>query len=264
MNQPVTPPIVEPPYFSNWADQIMPKIANRVLLPVASQIPGLTPNHVTVFSFLLYCLGCVFLFLSVPYHFIYTAILMIVAYIFDCLDGQLARTKKLSSVLGDYLDKTLDVLKIYVVTISMAIAAYGRTGDILYIFLGFTACFFFNYRYYIKLETMFSRISNDPEYLAKSRAKRYELWESLGDEYKKLSRTVSGRLQIFWRKNKSLFALDEAEFVVLTALGALIDHIEWTLWIMAVGQTVIAFWRLAERGYALAKNPEALLKPMRK
>jgi len=174
--------VIEPPYFSNWADLFFPPIANRIL-PFVSGIKWITPNIVTLFSFFLYVLGCLFIFIDIPNHLIYTAILLPVAYIGDCLDGQLARTKKLSSDIGNYLDKVVDVLKIYIITISLAYSAYLITNDVIYIFLGFTACFFFNFRYYLKLETIFSQFNQDSHYLVKANKRRQELYRSKQTEY---------------------------------------------------------------------------------
>ena len=145
---PKKPYIVEPSYFSNWADLLFPKVANW-LIPVALKIPGLTPNVVTLSSFLLYALGSIFLFADFPYHLLFSAILLPISYILDCLDGQLARVKGLSSPLGDYLDKTLDVFKIYILTLSLSLAMFIKTGEYWYFILGFTACFGFNFRYYV-------------------------------------------------------------------------------------------------------------------
>ena len=55
--------IIEPPYFSNWADLFMPKIANMIL-PFASEFKWITPNIVTLFSFFLYVLGLFSLLLT--------------------------------------------------------------------------------------------------------------------------------------------------------------------------------------------------------
>jgi phosphatidylglycerophosphate synthase len=260
---PSTPFVIEPPYFSNWADQVYPKLANK-LLPVATKVPGLTPNIVTISSFVLYVLGCLALFINFPYHLIFTAIALPVAYVLDCLDGQLARTTKHSSVIGDYLDKTLDVLKIYVITISLAIAMYMQTQQVLYIFLGFTACFFFNFRYYIKLETMFSAVNRDKDYLTKSREKRYELYETFGKKYKTWSKTFGGKVKTFLHKNRAIFAVDEAEFVTFTAIAALFNQLGLVLWIFAISQTVFAFWRLYERGAQIQNFSDRLFWPMRK
>ena len=254
---------IEPPYFSNWADLFFPPIANR-MLPFVSAFKWITPNTVTLFSFFLYVLACLFIFLEIPNHLVYTTILLPIAYIGDCLDGQLARTKKLSSDIGNYLDKVVDVLKIYIITISLAYGAYSTTNDALYIFLGFTACFFFNFRYYLKLDTIFSQINRDSQYLAKSRERRRELYRGKEIEYEKLSDSFSGTIKLFWLKHRSIVWVDEAEFVVFTSIGALFNQIEMVLWVLAISQVLIAFWRLFERGYQTHRAKDQLLDPMRK
>lgn len=261
--KPMQKNIIEPPYFSNWADLFMPKIANTIL-PFVSRFDWITPNKVTLFSFFLYVLGCLFIFIDIPGHLIYTAILLPIAYIGDCLDGQLARTKKLSSEIGNYLDKVVDVLKIFIITICLAYNAYTTTNNVIYIFLGFIACFFFSFRYYIKLETIFSQFNRDPQYLVNSNKRRQELYLIKEREYKKLSTSFSGKIKLFWLKNRSIFWVDEAEFVIFTSIGAIFNQIELVLWVLAVSQVLIGFWRLFERGYQTSKAKDKLLDPMRK
>ncbi|VAW90752.1 hypothetical protein MNBD_GAMMA21-1830 [hydrothermal vent metagenome] len=255
--------VIEPPYYSNWADLFFPLIANR-LLPFVSRYNWITPNIVTLFSFFLYVVGCLFIFIDIPGHLIVTAIFLPVAYIGDCLDGQLARTKKLSSDLGNYLDKVVDVLKIYIITLSLAYGAYLTTNDVIYIFLGFTACFFFNFRYYLKLETIFSQFNHDPQYLDKCRERRKALYHSKKTEYEQLSNRFSGKIKLIWLKHRSIFWVDEAEFVVFTSVGAVFNQIELVLWVLAISQFLIALWRLFERGYQTHKAKDQLLDPMRK
>lgn len=260
---PSAPFTIEPPYFSNWADLVYPKVANKIL-PFAAKVPGLTPNIVTIFSFFLYFAACLFLIIDIPHNLLYTAILLPIAYILDCLDGQLARHTKHSSLVGDYLDKTLDVLKIYIITLCLSLNLYWSTHDTLYIFLGFTACFFFNFRYYIKLETMFSTINRDKEYLTESRSLRYELYDAFGGKYKDWSKTFFGKIKTFLHRNRAIFFVDEAEFVTFTAIGALFNRLDLVLWIFAISQFLIAFWRLYERGRQINTFSKRLYWPMRK
>ena len=255
--------IVEPPYFSNWADQFFPKIAHMIL-PFILPYNWITPNLVTVVSFAIYTLACLSLFLQFPFHLLVGAILLPIAYIGDCLDGQLARTKRLFSELGNYLDKVLDVLKIYIITGSLSFAVYQQSHNILHLFLGLTACFFFNFRYYIKLETIFAAISRDPEYLQKSKDKRESLYEDLNEIYSNLKKTPLGRLKLFWLKNRTLFIVDEAEFVVITSLGALLNQLTLALWIIAISQLAISIFRFSERANQTATKSSRLLWPMRK
>lgn len=255
--------VIEPPYFSNWGDLFFPKLANK-LVPFAAAIPFLTPNMVTVGSFSLYVLGSLFLFINIPYHLFISAILLPLSYTLDCMDGQLARVTKRSSHIGDYLDKVLDVLKIYVITLSLAYAVYLQIGGILPFILGFTACFFFNFRYYIKLESIFNRVSNVPNYLIRSRELRLDLYEEKGSYYKRLNKTLMGKLQVFWYWNRTIFFVDEAEFVIFVALGALFNQLELTLWILVISQLCIGIFRFFERGYQINTSSDRLLRPMRK
>lgn len=259
----ITPRIIEPPYFSNWADQIFPKIANK-LLPFCLIIPGLTPNHLTLLSFALYTLGSILLFIPGSYNLYISAMILPIAYVLDCLDGQLARTKKISSSLGDYLDKTLDVLKASILILSLSLSMYLKTNNPFYFLLGFIASFGFNFRYYIKLETMFSMVSKDKNYLEKCRNLRYELYDKLEKYYEQLSKTFLGKLKIYWLKNRIIFFIDEAEFVVITSISAIFQRLDVALWIFAIGHFIIAFFRLFERGYQISKDSKNLFLPMRK
>lgn len=255
--------IVKGTYFSNWADLFGYPLAYS-LVPLIAKVPFLTPNVVTVFSFLLFTFGSFSLFLTYPYHLFVAALCITAGYIGDDIDGQLARYRKLSSHIGDFLDKVLDVLKIYIITLSVATAVYFATSNVLYVYLGFTACFFFNFRYYIKFETMFVRINADPDYLAKSAQKRKELESEIERMYDNPQKTLWEVLQVFWHKNRTIFFVDEAELAIFTSVGALFDKLEWALVIIALSQVVIAILRFFERLHQIRTNSLDLLKPMRK
>lgn len=255
--------IVKSTYYSNWGDRIGYPLA-RLLVEPLSKLPFITPNGVTLTAFILFTLGCIFLVTSFPYHMTAGAILIFAGYIGDDIDGQLARIKGMHSTIGNYMDKVLDVLKIFLLTFFSALSVYLTTGNILYLLLGFVACFFFNFRYYIKLESMFSALSRDEKYLEKSAKKRKEMEEEMDNLYMRKAKTIKEALQIFWVKNRTIFFVDEAEFALLTTLGVILNKLDLSLWILAVSQIILAFWRLIERGGQLHKNSRNLLLPMRK
>jgi len=255
--------VVKSTYFANWGDIYGFPLA-RKLLPFVIKIKFLTPNVITILAFILYALGSIFLFIEFPYHLIFSAILLPLGFLLDDLDGQVARARKLSSKIGDYLDKTLDVLKIYLVTVSLSVAAYQKTEELVYIFLGFTACFFFIYRFYIKYAVMFNRMESDENYLDKSTKIKDELTNKIYNQYQKLSQTLPGKFLLFWHRHKLIFFVDEAEFALFAAFFALIDRVELALWILAVSQVIIAVYRFFQRGYQLSSDEKELLLPLRK
>ncbi len=255
--------IVKSTYYSNWGDLIGYPLASIIVQPLA-KLSFLTPNHVTLISFALFALGCIFLVIDFPYHLPIGGLMIFVGYVGDDVDGQLARITKKYSIMGDYLDKVLDILKIFLVTFFTGLAVYLQTGNVLYLVLGFIACFMFQYRYYIKLETMFSSISNDATYLDKSAIKRKALEHDMDVLYAKKATSFEEGLRILWVKNRTLLFVDEAEFAIFVAVGAIFNRLDVVLWILAIAQTSWVLWRLFERGSQLKNKSERLLLPLRK
>jgi hypothetical protein len=253
--------VIEPTYFSNWGDLWYPKTAN-LFLGAATRIPWLTPNQVTLTSFFLYALSCYLIVWGGAWTWL-AVITFPVSYILDCLDGQLARYTGRTSPIGDYLDKTLDVFKLGLINLAMAVAAYNLTGQTIYFILGFLSCFGFMFRYYIKLETMFGAVNKDKDYLDKSYDRRHQLYAEL-DAKKAKPMSLSERLK--WRafRHHSLLALDEAEHVTFGALAALAGRPDLWLWLFGIAQPIIALVRLVQRGDQLVNKPHKLLEPMRK
>ncbi len=255
--------VVKSTYYSNWVDRIGYPLA-RFLAGPLSKLSFVTPNKVTLSAFAIFTLGCIFLVVSFPYHMIAGAVLIFAGYIGDCIDGQLARIRGVSSIIGDYIDKALDVLKIFFVTFFSGLSVYLTTGNILYLLLGFVACFFFNFRYYILHESMISVLYRDEKFLEKSVKIRKEMEKEMDSIYMRRAKSFKEAIQIFWIKNRTIFFVDEAEFALFVSLGAILNKLDFSLWILAVSQVVLVFWRLIERGGQLHKNSKSLLLPMRK
>lgn len=254
--------VVKSTYFSNWGDLFGYKIA-AFFVPFLAKISFITPNIVTITAFTSYALGCILQLGS--YHLSLLGGLMVFAgYIGDDIDGQLARITKKYSTLGDYLDKVLDVLKMFLVTFFPGLGVYLKTGDPLYLALAFIACFFFMYRYYIKLESMFSAYSRDEKYFAKSSEVRVEREKEMDHLYNKKASSVGEMVGILWIKNRTFFFVDEAEFAILLAIFAAFGRVDLYLWVVALAQVLIAIFRVFERGGQLQSNSSKLLEPMRK
>ena len=77
----------------------------RALLPTP-----VSPNAVTLVSMALGVYAAVLIVSSSPHHFQWAALCAFLSTVFDCADGQLARMRKTSSVIGRMLDGTADVL----------------------------------------------------------------------------------------------------------------------------------------------------------
>lgn len=254
--------VVKSAYYGNWTDNIGYKIS-YFILPFIAKIPFITPNIVTIFSFLMYSMGCLLLFLPYPVSAI-GGLLIFAGYIGDDLDGQLARETGKGSELGNYLDKVLDVIKIFIVSSSLSFVVYLQTQNVLYIYLGFIACAFFYMRYYIKLETVLHQAELDNKYLDKSSKKMEQVEKSMLERHKKNSKSLAGKVMVFLDTNRTFVFVDEAEFASFTAFFAVINRLEIALWIIAVVQVIVFCWRFFERGYQLVHKSDRLYYFMRK
>lgn len=250
--------------FGNWVDQYYYPITKK-LVPFVARYHFITPNLISIFSFSLYVIGCIFLFLSLPYHLFYSAILLPIAYIGDQLDGQLARYIKKSSNFGDFFDKVLDVLKIYIIMASIGYTEYIKTNNVFFIFLGLTGAFFFMFRYYIKLETALQKAINDNQYLDKCSQLQNQLEKDTVNLYLKLSsRGIVSKVRVWWMKNKSILIMDEGEIVFFTVLGAICNRLDLTLYFLVISQVFLGFLRFYQRGYQINNNSTELYKPIRR
>lgn len=250
--------------FGNWVDRIGYPITSRVL-PYVAKISFITPNLVTISSFLLYVGACVLIVVQIPYWNITAAFMFVVAYMGDQLDGQLSRYKKMTSDLGDYLDKTLDVLKIYAIMLSVGLSNYFANHNYVSIVLGFTAAFFFTFRYYIKLETVLKKAMADKNYLDKCATYQDVYEKEVLSTVETLRKgNIVNKIRAFWATNYSLLFIDEGEFAFITAVGALVKRLDIVLYIFVVSQIIIALFRWVQRGYQIVTDSSELLKPLRK
>ena len=102
-----------------WASIFSGPLANRLLEPICD-IKWISPNLITVSSFLIgliaaWCFAC-----GDYCHLIMGAILVQLSFIVDCMDGQLARYRQQFSKLGAWLDRVSDRVKDFIYFFSLA------------------------------------------------------------------------------------------------------------------------------------------------
>ena len=95
----------------------------RALLPTP-----VSPNLVTIASMLIGVSGAYLMVADVPYHWQWAALCTFTGTVFDCADGQLARMRKTSSVIGRMLDGTADVIVTAAILIAGGYHLYFKYG----------------------------------------------------------------------------------------------------------------------------------------
>jgi phosphatidylglycerophosphate synthase len=95
----------------------------RALLPTP-----VSPNLVTIASMVVGVYGAYLIVADVPYHFQWAALCAFLSTVLDCADGQLARMRKTSSVIGRMLDGTADVIVTAAILIGGGYHLYFKYG----------------------------------------------------------------------------------------------------------------------------------------
>ncbi|MGI5270109.1 CDP-alcohol phosphatidyltransferase family protein [Nonomuraea sp. CA-218870] len=97
---------------------------------------GLTPNQVTLISIALGVAAAVCFATGQRPWMVAGGLLIYFAFVFDCVDGQVARYARKFGVLGAWLDATFDRFKEYVVFAGLAVGwvVAGNGGDDIWIF----------------------------------------------------------------------------------------------------------------------------------
>jgi phosphatidylglycerophosphate synthase len=104
--------------FNDWACRPLAAVFVYLLRPTP-----VTPNQVTFLSLFISLLSCAALLgWREPLGLYASALLIYLAFVFDCVDGQLARIKGQTSTVGAYLDFLVDEIK----AVSLIAAAAGR------------------------------------------------------------------------------------------------------------------------------------------
>jgi phosphatidylglycerophosphate synthase len=207
----------------------------------------INPNRLTTLSFIVSLFGAAFILPFACQNFITAAILIQLSHILDCMDGQMARYRGISSPAGSFYDKISDSIKIFLSFAAVSFTAFEETNNIAVVFLGFTAAFFYTLRSYIKYVTLSLRAENDPEYFNNSLNTEVELSAGPG---------FSLRKNLFWflREQRKFFQFDEGVFVFLISAALLLNELLPLLWILAISQLYYGLMKALQRGFQIQKS----------
>ncbi len=207
----------------------------------------LNPNRLTTLSFIISLLGAAFILPHAYQNFVTAAILIQLGHVLDCMDGQMARYRDISSPAGSFYDKISDFIKIFLFFAAVSFTAFEETHNITVVFLGFTATFFYTLRSYIKYVTLSIRAENDPEYFKNRLNTEVELSAGPGFSLRK-------NLLWFLREQRKFFQFDEGVFVFLISAALLLHELLPLLWILAISQLYYGLMKALQRGLQIQKS----------
>ena len=214
-------------------------------------IQWINPNLITLFSFITAIISALFIVAGGTANFIIAAILIHWSHIFDCMDGQMARYRKTSSLSGSFFDKLTDQIQVTIWFGSVGYAAYSQSLNVLPVFLAFTGVAFYSLRGYVKYVTIYTEMSRDSGYLEKlsKEASRIKEKETAGLGY-----GVLANFRWFMGEQKKFFSFDEGVFIFMLSLALVIDRLTPMLWFFAISQLFHGLTRGWRRGCQIDRN----------
>ncbi len=130
---------------------------------------AVTPNHLTVFAFCLTIVSALCFSSPDRVFQVAGAGLLLLAFLVDCMDGDLARLKELESPLGAMLDPIFDRLGEITVICGVAICGWRTTGEPLWLMGGIVGAGMSQVYFYIT-DLMLNKVQKDMGLADKSRS----------------------------------------------------------------------------------------------
>jgi phosphatidylglycerophosphate synthase len=129
-----------------WTVWLVDPLASRLVWVVAPW-RRVTPNLLTTFAFVI-GLGSAAAFWRGSYGWLLLgALLFHLSFVFDCMDGKIARLNGTGSVFGAWLDYVFDRLRVLACAVGLFGGQYQRTHDFAYVWLAGLVIFLDMFRY---------------------------------------------------------------------------------------------------------------------
>ena len=224
----------------------------------------LSPNLITLFSLITALMASALIVIGGSGNFIAAALLINFSHILDCMDGQMAKYRGVSSRFGNFFDKVTDQIQIFFWFSAIAYAAYVQTQDATTIFLAFTGVTFYSLRVYVKYVTIFIEIDHDKDYLQKASQEAASINKNKQNKAG-LGHGWKANLKWLLSEQKKFVLFNEAVFVFMLSSALVLDAIVPMLWVFAISQIYYGSVRSWQRGRQIFLNQHnELLVPMEK
>jgi len=247
-----------------WSSFITSPLGIAINLVVV-EWPILTPNRITTLSFFSAMIGAICILFGTYTFAIMAVIFLNLSHVLDCMDGQMAKFRGISTPFGSYYDKVTDQLKVFMFVGASSFAAYQQTQDVTVVFLGFTAVAFYFIRVYVKYLTIFIEMESDSKYLKACSEVADVNVRPRSSRPAGPGAGIQNNLIWFLREQRKFFLFNEAVFIFLICLGLLLERLTEILWILAASQVYYGLRRSYQRGCQIYYSQHAeLLEPIEK
>jgi phosphatidylglycerophosphate synthase len=121
-----------------WNRFVARPLAAVVLVPLAST--PVTPNQVTLATLFVFAGSAALMAFAPGWRALVGAVLLLeLAYVLDCVDGQLARLRGTSTPIGAHLDFLMDELKAFLLVAAVGVRLWRADGQVRWLLEGLAA-----------------------------------------------------------------------------------------------------------------------------
>ena len=220
----------------------------------AVEVPWITPNRITTASFLVAVAATLAILVGGGASFIVAAILINLSHLLDCMDGQIARYRKVSSPVGSYYDRITDHVQVTLWFGAAGYAAFVQTNSVTPVFLSLIGIAFYGLRGYAKYIALEIETTRNPDYPAEmAQLKQIEATAGLG---------FGLRANLAWlgREQSKVLAFDEGVFIFMLSAALVFDQLNPMLWVFAVSQVFWGLYKSWLRGKNIGENRKISLQ----
>jgi phosphatidylglycerophosphate synthase len=219
----------------------------------AVEVPWITPNRITAASFLV-AVGATFAILvGGTQCFVTAAVLIHLSHILDCMDGQMARYRHVSSPIGSYYDRITDQVQVTLWFGAAGYAAFAQTNSATPVFLSLIGIAFYGLRGYAKYVALEIETARNPDYPAQL-AQMKKVQTKTDRSAAGLTFGLRANLMWFGREQRKLLAFDEGVFIFMLSAALVFDQLIPMLWVFAASQVVWGLCKCWIRGRHIEQN----------
>lgn len=239
-----------------WSSFVTAPLAIAVNYLVVD-IKWLTPNLLTLASFVIAIVASLLILVGGIQNFIVAAALIHLSHVLDCMDGQMARYQKTSSLSGGFYDKLTDQIQVTLWFGATGYAAYSQSHNVLPVFLAFVGVAFYSLRGYVKYVTIYTQMSRDSKFLEVLSK------TETGADKKDVAGLGFGflaNLRWFLSEQRKFILFNEGVFIFMLSLALILDALTPMLWVFAISQLYYGLARGWQRGSQIEHNQVVSVK----
>jgi phosphatidylglycerophosphate synthase len=217
-------------------------------------IQGITPNRITTASFAVAVVATICILIGGFGGFVAAALLIHLSHILDCMDGQLARYRKVSSAVGSYYDRLTDQVQVTLWFGAAGYAAYAQSLSVVPVFLALIGISFYGLRGYVKYVALELETALDPDHptrMAKLKSRTPVAGLRFG---------IPANVKWFIKEQPKILAFDEGVFIFMLSAGLILDQLTPMLWIFAASQVVWGSLKAWQRGMNIDANQKRAIQ----